>query len=120
MCAATRTKATHNQGTNVTKEGDAAYYPMRKAIYDGENYWEANLLDGYLKADDTFRVSKDGNSFVQVTLDADVPITVGQIHTITINVEQAPKEIDLATVTESQLTVSGKTTIKGNGQQKNL
>ena len=31
-------KATHNQGTNVTKEGDAAYYPMRKAIYDGENY----------------------------------------------------------------------------------
>ena len=54
-------KATHNQGTYVTKEGDAAYYPMRKAIYDGENYWEANLLDGYLKADDTFRVSKDGS-----------------------------------------------------------
>ena len=66
-------------------------------------------------------MSKDGNSFVQVTLDADVPITVGQVHTITINVEQAPTEIDLATVTESQLTVSGKTTIKGDGTtSKNL
>ena len=114
-------KATHNQGTNVTKEGDAAYYPMRKAIYGGENYWEANLLDGHLEAANTFRVSKDGNSFVQVTLDADVPITVGQVHTITINVEQAPTEIDLVTVTESQLTVSGKTTIKGDGTtSKNL
>lgn len=108
-------KTTNTQGEPGANEGTPDYYPMRKAIYDGENYWEANLLDGYLKADDTFRVSKDGNSFVQVTLDADVPITVGQIHTITINVEQAPKEIDLATVTESQLTVSGKTTIKGDG-----
>ena len=51
-------KATHNQGTNVTKEGDAAYYPMRKASYDGENYWEANLLKGYLDADNTFRVKQ--------------------------------------------------------------
>ena len=113
-------KATHNQGTNVIKEGDAAYYPMRKAIYDGENYWEANLLKGYLDADNTFRVSKDGNSFVQVTLDADVPITVGQIHTITINVEQAPTEINLDTYEGPTLAVSGKTILKGNGQQKNL
>ena len=108
-------KTTNTQGEPGANEGTPDYYPMRKAIYGGENYWEANLLDGYLKADDTFRVSKDGNSFVQVTLDADVPITVGQIHTITINVEQASTEIDLATVTESQLTVSGKTTIKGGG-----
>ena len=113
-------KTTNTQGEPGANEGTPDYYPMRKAIYDGENYWEANLLDGYLKADDTFQVSKDGNSFVQVTLDADVPITVGQIHTITINVEQAPKEIDLDTYEGTTLTVSGKTTIKGNGQQKNL
>ena len=113
-------KTTNTQGEPGANEGTPDYYPMRKAIYDGENYWEANLLDGYLKADDTFRVSKDGNSFVQVTLDADVPITVGQIHTITINVEQAPIEIDLDTYEGTTLTVSGKTTIKGNGQQKNL
>lgn len=113
-------KTTNTQGEPGANEGTPDYYPMRKAIYDGENYWEANLLDGYLKADDTFLVSKDGNSFVQVTLDANVPITVGQVHTITINVEQAPTEIDLDTYEGPTLTVSGKTTIKGNGQQKNL
>lgn len=113
-------KTTNTQGEPGANEGTPDYYPMRKAIYDGENYWEANLLDGYLKADDTFRVSKDGNSFVQVTLDANVPITVGQVHTITINVEQAPTEIDLDTYEGPTLTVSGKTTIKGNGQLKNL
>ena len=74
-----------------------------------------------MKADDTFRVSKDGNSFVQVTLDADVPITVGQIHTITINVEQAPTEIDLGTYESPTLTVSGKTILRGDGTtSKNL
>ena len=109
-------KATHNQGTNVTKEGDAAYYPMREANYGGETYWEANLLDGHLEAANTFRVSKDGNSFVQVTLDADVPITVGQVHTITINVEQAPTEIDLDTYEGPTLSVSGKTILRGDGK----
>ena len=77
-------------------------------------------LDGHLEAANTFRVSKDGNSFVQVTLDADVPITVGQVHTITISVEQAPTEINLSTYEGPTLAVSGKTILKGNGQQKNL
>ena len=114
-------KTTNTQGEPGANEGTPDYYPMRKAIYDGENYWEANLLDGYLKADDTFRVSKDGNSFVQVTLDADVPITVGQIHTITINVEQAPTEIDLVTYEGPTLKVSGKTILRGDGTtSKNL
>ena len=114
-------KTTNTQGEPGANEGTPDYYPMRKAIYDGENYWEANLLDGYLKADDTFRVSKDGNSFVQVTLDADVPITVGQIHTITINVEQAPTEIDLDTYEAPTLKVSGKTILRGDGTtSKNL
>ena len=114
--------STHSHGTldNQDKSVTPQYVPMRRATYGGETYWEANLLKGYLDADNTFRVSKDGNSFVQVTLDADVPITVGQIHTITINVEQAPTEIDLSTYEGTTLTVSGKTTIKGNGQQKNL
>lgn len=82
-------KATHNQGTNVTKEGDAAYYPMRKAIYGGENYWEANLLDGHLEAANTFRVSKDGKNFVQVKLTENVNIDPGYVHTININVGEA-------------------------------
>ena len=47
-------------------------------------------------------------------------IKAGQVHTITINVEQAPTEIDLSTYEGPTLAVSGKTTIKGNGQLKNL
>ena len=58
-------KATHNQGTYVAKEGNAAYYPMREANYGGQTYWEANLLDGHLEAANTFRVSSDGKNFVQ-------------------------------------------------------
>ena len=82
-------KATHNQGTNVTKEGDAAYYPMREANYGGETYWEANLLDGHLEAANTFRVSKDGKNFVQVKLTENVNIDPGYVHTININVGEA-------------------------------
>ena len=82
-------KATHNQGTNVTKEGDAAYYPMREANYGGQTYWEANLLDGHLEAANTFRVSSDGKNFVQVKLTKDVNIDPGYVHTININVGEA-------------------------------
>ena len=110
----------NEQGTPNGRIGTDVYVPMLKADYGDEIYWEANLLKGYLDADNTFRVSKDGNSFVQVTLDADVPITVGQIHTITINVEQAPTEINLDTYESTTLTVSSKTTIKGDGTSKDL
>ena len=82
-------KATHNQGTNVTKEGDAAYYPMREANYGGETYWEANLLDGHLEAANTFRVSSDGKNFVQVKLTENVNIDPGYVHTIKIDVGEA-------------------------------
>ena len=82
-------KATHNQGTYVAKEGDAAYYPMWKATYNGEIYWEANLLDGHLEAANTFRVSKDGKNFVQVKLTENVNIDPGYVHTIKIDVGEA-------------------------------
>ena len=82
-------KATHNQGTYVAKEGDAAYYPMWKATYNGEIYWEANLLDGHLEAANTFRVSSDGKNFVQAKLTTDVDITPGHVHTIKIDVGKA-------------------------------
>ena len=81
-------KATHNQGTYVAKEGDAAYYPMREANYGGKTYWEANLLDGHLEADNTFRVSSDGKNFVQVKLTEDVNIDPGYVHTINISVDE--------------------------------
>ena len=110
----------NEQGTPNGRIGTDVYVPMLKATYDGETCWEANLLKGYLDADNTFRVSSDGKNFEQAKLTGNVDIAPGHVHTININVEQAPTEIDLDTYEGTTLTVSGKTTIKGNGQQKNL
>lgn len=96
------------------------YVPMMEATYNGQRCWEANLRPGYLEADNTFEVAKAEGDPVRVTLDNNVTIKAGQVHTITIGVEQAPTEIDLSTYEGPTLAVSGKTTIKGNGQQKNL
>ena len=96
------------------------YVPMMEATYNGQRCWEANLRPGYLEADNTFEVAKAEGDPVRVTLDDNVTIKAGQVHTITINVEQAPTEIDLDTYEGPTLAVSGKTILKGNGQQKNL
>ena len=56
----------NEQGTPNGRIGTDVYVPMLKAIYGDETYWEANLLKGYLDADNTFRVSSDGKTYVQV------------------------------------------------------
>ena len=79
----------NEQGTPNGRIGTDVYVPMLKADYGGEIYWEANLLKGYLDADNTFRVSSDGKNFVQAKLTTDVDITPGYVHTININVDEA-------------------------------
>ena len=79
----------NEQGTPNGRIGTDVYVPMLKADYGGEIYWEANLLKGYLDADNTFRVSSDGKNFVQAKLTTDVDITPGYVHTININVGEA-------------------------------
>ena len=79
----------NEQGTPNGHIGTDVYVPMLKADYEGETYWEANLLKGYLDADNTFRVSSDGKNFVQAKLTTDVDITPGYVHTININVGEA-------------------------------
>ena len=96
------------------------YVPMMEATYNGQRCWEANLRPGYLEADNTFEVAKAEGDPVRVTLDNNVTIKAGQVHTITIGVEQAPTEIDLSTYEGPTLAVSSKTILKGDGQQKNL
>ena len=114
--------STHSHGTLDSQDRSLTpqYVSMREATYDGVKYWEANLRPGTLQANNSFEVAKAEGAPVRVTLDADVPITAGQVHTITIGVEQAPTEIDLSTYEDPTLAVSGKTILKGDGQQKNL
>ena len=87
------------------------YVPMMEATYNGQRCWEANLRPGYLEADNTFEVAKAEGDPVRVTLDNNVTIKAGQVHTITIGVEQAP--IDLGTCEGTTLTVSGEAVITG-------
>lgn len=112
----------HTQGTlgRLDQSLTPQYVPMLKTQYDGQDCWEATLRNGTLQKDDSFKVEAEGGTPMQVVLDKDISIEAGKVYTININVEQAPKEIDLDTVTRSQLTVSGKTILKGDGQQKNL
>ena len=84
---------------------------MMEATYNGQRCWEANLRPGYLEADNTFEVAKAECDPVRVTLDNNVTIKAGQVHTITIGVEQAP--IDLGTCEGTTLTVSGEAVITG-------
>lgn len=92
------------------------YVPMMEATYNGQRCWEANLRPGWLEPANTFEVAKAEGDPVRVTLDDKVTINAGQVHTITINVEQAPKEIDLDTYEGPTLSVSGKTILKGDGK----
>ena len=86
---------------------------MKKQTFDDDTeYWEANVVDEQIA-----RVKVNG---IETTLTNPLTPKVAALNTITINVEQAPTEIDLDAYEGTTLTVSGKTTIKGNGQQKNL
>ena len=82
----------NEQGTPNGRIGTDVYVPMLKATYGDETYWEANLLNGHLEADNTFRVSSDGKNFVQAKLTENVDITPGQVTTITISVNPAIPE----------------------------
>ena len=101
-------------------DDDPIYVPMLKTEYEGQPCWEATLRPGTLQAGDSFKVAKEGGTPMQVVLDENISIKAGEVYTININVEQAPTEINLSTYEGPTLAVSGKTILKGNGQQKNL
>ena len=95
--------STHVQGT-LNKQDTSLptpYVPMREATYNGVKYWEANLRPGTLQANNSFEVAKAEGDPVRVTLDADVPITAGQVHTINISVNPVIPEnaTDITNVT---------------------
>ena len=114
-------QSANNQGALGSSIGTPFYVPMLKTEYNGQRCWEATLRPGSFEADNTFEVAKTEGDPVRVTLAKEkIPVIAGEVTTITINVEQAPTEIDLDTYEGTTLTVSGKTTIKGDGTSKDL
>lgn len=114
-------KSINDKGALGDRTGGAPIYvPMLQTTYEGQPCWEATLRSGTLQAGDSFKVAAEGGTPMQVVLDKNISIKAGEVYTININVEQAPKEIDLDTYEGTTLTVSGKTTIKGDGTSRDL
>ena len=107
------TACNHRRGSLDYNASNTGWLKMKKQTYGNTECWEANVVPGevisQIKVNDT-----------ETTLTKPLTPKVAALNTITINVEQAPTEIDLDTYEGTTLTVSGKTILKGNGQQKNL
>ena len=109
------TACAHLRGMTVNYDAsNTGWIKMKKQTFaDGTECWEANVVPGEV-------ISQIKVNNTEATLTKPLTPKVAALNTITINVEQAPTEIDLDAYEGTTLTVSGKTTIKGNGQQKNL
>ena len=108
------TACNHLGGSLDYEASNTGWIKMKKQTFaDGTECWEANVVPGEV-------ISQIKVNNTEATLTKPLTPKVAALNTITINVEQAPTEIDLDTYEGTTLTVSGKTTIKGNGQQKNL
>lgn len=109
------TACAHLRGMTVNYDAsNTGWIKMKKQTFDNDTEcWEANVVPGEV-------ISQIKVNNTEATLTKPLTPKVAALNTITINVEQAPTEIDLDAYEGTTLTVSGKTTIKGNGQQKNL
>ena len=109
--------STHSHGTLDSQDRSLTpqYVSMREATYDGVKYWEANLRPGTLQANNSFEVAKAEGATVRVTLDADVPITAGQVHTINISVNPVIPEnaTDITNVT-GEISDEGDYVVRGS------
>ncbi|HIR83470.1 MAG TPA: fimbrillin family protein [Candidatus Cryptobacteroides pullicola] len=109
--------STHSHGTLDSQDRSLTpqYVSMREATYDGVKYWEANLRPGTLQANNSFEVAKAEGAPVRVTLDADVPITAGQVHTINISVNPVvPEDAEVITDATGEISGEGDYVVRGS------
>ena len=109
--------STHSHGTLDSQDRSLTpqYASMREATYDGVKYWEANLRPGTLQANNSFEVAKAEGAPVRVTLDADVPITAGQVHTINISVNPVvPEDAEVITDATGEISDEGDYVVRGS------
>lgn len=110
-------KSVNNQGALGSSIGTPIYVPMLKTEYNGQRCWEATLRPGHFEADNTFEVAKEGGAPVRVTLAEDkIPVTAGQVTTITINVNpvipEGTPEIDAT----GDINGTGAYVVRGNNR----
>ena len=103
------TACNHLGGSLDYEASNTGWIKMKKQTFaDGTECWEANVVPGEV-------ISQIKVNNTEATLTASLTPKVAALNTITINVEQAPTEIDLDTYEGTTLPVSGKTILKGDG-----
>ena len=109
---------TVNNGV-VTPSSSTDYIPMHKTTYnDGKVCYEANVTPNLTLKDNAFRLVV-GDKTVDCST-TEVLTQTGQLHVITLQVNEKVTEININDITETEYTVSGNVHLKGNGQNKNL
>lgn len=113
------TSCTVNKG-NVAAGGTTDYIPMHKATYnDGKVCYEANVTPNLTLGNNAFQLTID-NKTVNCSTSSDVFIQAGQLHIVTLTVNEKMTEVNVSEISGTEYTVSGNVHLKGNGQDKNL
>ena len=103
------TACNHLRGSLDYNASNTGWIKMKKQTFANDTEcWEANVVPGEV-------ISQIKVNNTEATLTASLTPKVAALNTITINVEQAPTEIDLDTYEGTTLPVSGKTILKGDG-----
>lgn len=108
------TTCTVNKG-EVTEGNTTAYIPMHKATY---NSYEANVTPNLLLKNDAFQLVVGGKTVNCST--TEVQTQAGQLHIITLTVNEKYTEVNVSNISQTEYTVSGNVHLKGDGTLQNL
>lgn len=112
------TSCTVDKG-NVAAGGTTNYIPMHKATYNnGKVCYEANVTPNLTLKDNAFQLTIDGKKVNCST--SEVLTQAGQLHVVTLTVNEKMTEVNVSDISETEYTVSGNVHLKGNGQSKDL
>lgn len=112
------TSYTVNKGY-VAAGSTTDYISMHKATYNGGKMcYEANVTPNLTLKDNAFQLTIDSKTVNCST--SEVLTQAGQLHVVTLTVNEKMTEVNVAEISGTEYTVSGNVHLKGNGQNKDL
>ena len=104
---------------NVTAGATIGYIPMHETTYnDGKVCWEANVTPNLTLKDNAFQLVIDGMTVNCST--TEVLTQAGQLHVITLTVNEKGTVVNVSDIIGSEYTVSGNVHLKGDGTARDL
>ncbi|WMI93948.1 hypothetical protein BFGS084_01358 [Bacteroides fragilis] len=102
----------------MTAGSTIQYIPMRKATYEGKDCYEANVTPNLTLKDNAFRLVVGGKAVNCST--NEVLTQAGQLHVITLKVNEKVTKVNVSEITSTEYTVKGNVHLKGDGSSKDL